>query len=138
MAHVATTPLSKKVRGEIDSQLVRLLVRNGSRSASLLNELLTPTEQLMLAKRLAAVVMLAEELSYFRISKTLNMSTSTLKRLHQQLIAEEFTTLERMVHDRKNRKELFQMIVTIIRLGMPPRGRGRWQKIDQILARVPR
>jgi uncharacterized protein YerC len=138
MAHVATRPLPKKIRAEIDAQLVRLLARNGSRSMSVLNELLTETERLMLAKRLAAILMLAEDFSYFRISRTLIMSTSTLKRLHQQLIGDEFTVLETVVRERKNRKALFEMVGTIVRLGMPPRGRGRWKNIDRILARSPK
>ena len=137
MSHVASKPLPKEVQKEIADQLVRLLVKNGSRSATVLTELLTETEQLMLSKRLAAIMLLAQGFSYFRISQTLFMSTSTLKRLHQQLIGGDFENLEALVRARKNREALYEMIGNIIRAGMPPRGRGRWKQIDAILARSP-
>ncbi|NIT04611.1 helix-turn-helix domain-containing protein [Candidatus Saccharibacteria bacterium] len=50
-------------------------------------DLLTPTEQIMLAKRLAIAALLVRGLSYQEISKRLKVSTSTVARVNLWLRA---------------------------------------------------
>ena len=91
MAHVGKETLKPSIRSEIEDQFVLLISQHENGTGSkLLCELLTETEHLMLAKRLATILMLAEDFSYYRIYVTLGVSVSTSKRLHQQLIGGAF------------------------------------------------
>lgn len=137
MAHLSKKILRPDIESEITSQLVRVILRTGrAASRKLMRELLTETEHLMLAKRLAAILMLKEECSYYRIGRTLGLSTSTLKRLNQQLLGGDFPTIERLVHMRKEKERFWHSLEVMLRAGMPPRGRGRWSGVDKILARI--
>ncbi len=133
MSHISKKKLDGSVAKQIYTQLVRVLIKNGSKS---LAELLTETEQVMLAKRLAVILMLAENFSYYRINKTLGVSTSTIKRLHTQLLNGDFPALEKLAASKKEREVLWKTLESILRAGMPLQGRGRWQHIDTLLANM--
>jgi uncharacterized protein YerC len=67
-----------KVR-QLDKQLTRILGEmEQARISGFLEELLGPEERLMLAKRLAVLVMLKEGYSNFRIADTLKLSPTTI------------------------------------------------------------
>jgi|SRR3989344_98779 len=133
MPHLASKDLPPKIRSLIEAQLWRLLEKHHLRG--LLKELLTETEQLMLAKRLAALLMLEEELSYYRIQKTLELSTSTIKRLHAYLLSGECSAIEAIIRNKKEREKNWELMGTALRAGLPARGSNQWKRIDRILAR---
>ena len=134
MPHLSTEQLDPTVQKQIDAQLVRILLKSGPKLA---RELLTETEQLMLGKRLAALLMLADDFSYYRIGCTLGLSASTVKRRHGKLLNGDFPSIEKTAHSKRERMEFFKTLEIILRAGMPPiRGRGRWQGVDAILARM--
>jgi Trp operon repressor len=93
----------------------------------LLEELLTPSERVMLAKRLAIIFMLLEDVSPYYIAQILKVSTSTTQRIQKQLKAREFPHLVRALEKHHNRKQFWNEVEAVIRLGMPPKGRGRWR-----------
>lgn len=133
MPHLSTRHLDPEVRKHIDSQLIRLLLRNGPK---LLRQLLTETEQLMLAKRLATLLMLEEDFSYYRIASTLGISTSTIKRLHKGLLNGDLPAIEKIAHSKKEREVFWRTMESIFRAGLPPQGKGRWQGIDALLTKM--
>ncbi len=119
MAQVSSRVLEKETQRRIDRQLLTFL-KSGSQSADIFGELLTDTERLMLAKRLATILLLIDEQSYYRIEQSLGISTSTSKRLHSLLISGAFSSLERLMKRKRDRKELIEDIARIISLGLPP------------------
>ncbi|MBP7741373.1 MAG: helix-turn-helix domain-containing protein [Candidatus Pacebacteria bacterium] len=132
MPHVSTKKLDTQVSKQIATQLVQVLTKRGSK---ILTEVLTETEHLMLAKRLAIILMLNESFSYYRIGQVLGVSTSTIKRLHAQLLQGDFQSLERLSASKKEREMLWKTLESILRAGMLPQGKGRWQNIDALLTR---
>src|SRR3989344_7650258 len=69
-----------------------------------LKEFLTPTEQVMLAKRLSVAFLLSKDYNYREISKILRVSTGTVNRValsyrkesHYKMVIEEILRDERM------------------------------------------
>jgi len=122
MPHLSNNPLPKQTRVEIEKELIALLFQSNTKGAkTLFTELLTETEVLMLAKRLATLLMLIDEQSYYRIEQLLGVSSSTSKRLHRMLVGGAFESLERKIERAKEKEELSRKIGLILRGGLPPR-----------------
>ena len=98
----------------------------------LLEDILTPSEQVMLLKRTAIILMLAEEYSTYKISKTLKVSDATVRNLQHRYRQKEFNQLLRLTSSSKFDSDAFwQTVDKLLRLGMPPMGRGRWQHLKR-------
>lgn len=126
MTHISSKPLSPKTRGEINVQLTRIVKKY---TTAMLGELLTSTERIMLAKRLAIIFMLEQKQSYYRIHKTLAVSVSTIKRLHDRYMLGHFDLLRDAFQAKRQRDEFLTFLEKVLQMGMSPRGRGRWHKL---------
>jgi uncharacterized protein YerC len=122
MAQVGKQELRSQTRKAIAKQMNQaLFATDRSLSRDLFDELITDIEQLMLAKRLATILMLADEHSYYRIQQSLGVSASTSKRLHGLLIRGAFPSIEKLLENRRKRAELIQSVEQILQAGLPPR-----------------
>ncbi len=132
MAHLSQKKMEPGIQKLLEEELLSFLTRHKT-GMRLAQELLTETELLMLAKRLAAIFMLENEFSYYRISKTLSLSPSTVRRLHKGLVTDAYPAAEEIVHERREQKEFQKRLGKILRLGLPPYRYERSQDIDMIL-----
>lgn len=99
-------------------------------TGAVLGNLLTDTEQLMLAKRLAVILMLYEGCSSYRIWKALRMSPSTISRMQQQYDEGDYNDIVRLICKSKAERERFwETIETVLRGGMPSMGKDRWRSL---------
>lgn len=122
MPHISKKELKPEVRKEIEAQLLRTFTNvQKKETRAILQELLSETERLMLAKRLAAIRMLEQEYSYYRIQMSLGLSISTSKRLHQQLLGGDFPAIEKQASKKREQEAAIHTIEIIIRGGMPAR-----------------
>jgi uncharacterized protein YerC len=80
MTQVSKYLLPKDVYDHIFNVFLSTLVklRTKKSASEFLSEFLTPTEKVMLAKRLAVGVLIAKECNYREISQTLKVSTTTV------------------------------------------------------------
>ena len=80
MTQVSKYPISKDVYERIYDVFLRTLVdlKTKEEVDSFLKEFLSPTEQIMLAKRLAIALLLAKGYDYRQTAKILRVSTSTV------------------------------------------------------------
>lgn len=83
MPHVSNYKLSKKSEDEIvkNLNLVLTFIHSGDEMVSFLNALLSPTEKIMLAKRLAMIVLLESGMSDSQISELLHVTQGTIARM---------------------------------------------------------
>lgn len=100
-----------------------------------IKELLTPTERIMLAKRLAAIMMLKKGYSFRVIEKTLKISSSTSLRFWKMTKIAPLATITKNVKTKEVKKKFWDEIEKLLRLGMPPYGRGRWARTLKLLDR---
>ena len=129
MVHISHKKLKIETFKQIQSRFAQsiALVRTGSQAVCFLEELLGEEEQLMLAKRIAVVYMFAEEISAYRIAQVLSMSTSTVNRMRAAYDNGEYETIKKQYLHKNNRAQMWKDIEVLLRLGMPPMGKGRWK-----------
>ncbi len=132
-AKLLNLKLSKKLFGEF-AQCVSKAHRHDT--AQFLESLLSPTECIMLTKRIAVVAMLHDECSVYRIAEVLQMSTSTVDAMRKKYEEGCYTPITRTIgKSKKEREEFWKTVEIILRAGMPSRGRDRWQWLDKHFAR---
>lgn len=83
MPHISRKRLPKKTSQQILNSLFFVLadIKNKNQVTSFLDALLSNTEKLMLAKRLAAVYLLEERISEEKISQALNLTQATVSKI---------------------------------------------------------
>jgi uncharacterized protein YerC len=134
MTNVSKQPVSKDVYKEIWKQLSEVVGRLSATQASpFLTDLLTESEQIMLAKRLAAIVLIHEEHSGYAISKILKMSWSTVDKLEEGYNNHQY---DKVIHGIKKNKadylEFIDTLVDLIHIGLPRyAGPNRWKFLSQ-------
>jgi uncharacterized protein YerC len=134
MPHISSRNISPSKQKEIETQF-KTFFRSIPRSLSidiLFDQLFTETEQIMLAKRLAVLILLSENVSFYKISSALNVSTSTVERLDREWSGGTYKNLEKVLSSRKAKREMLTVLGKILRGGLPEQGRGRWKWLDEI------
>jgi len=130
MTRISKQKLKKEALLRIENRLVEAVVKTQSTSSGkrFVDELLSPSEKIMLAKRLGVAFMLLEGVSPYYIAKVLGMSTSTTLRIKKQLEKRELPYLVSFFEKTIHRYRFWVDIEMLIRAGMPPiAGRGRWK-----------
>ncbi|GMQ95013.1 MAG: hypothetical protein BMS9Abin13_123 [Patescibacteria group bacterium] len=99
MPHIS----SKQVNGQILEKIYKLLFsaitdRNISKKQqhSAFGELFTPTEKIMLGKRLVAISLLSQGMSPYKTGKTLQLSPTTTTKLQVKLEGGKFSNVKKL------------------------------------------
>lgn len=126
------TNITKKKAGSGDfakakQELVRLLSGDRSLSAYFVDELLTESEQIMLVKRFAAILMYKKGYSQYRVWNTLYISPSTAERIYDDFETGRYENLEKAINIKKS-SGLLWLIEDIITAQVSPRARARLLK----------
>ncbi len=122
MVNVSKRTLKEKHFTELLGQLAKITAKSNHRTATAyLTELLTTSEQVMLAKRLAIILMLREQVANPVIAKTLRVSRTTVSKVFNEYFNGHFHTIGRLAGRTKAEKqELWSMVEKVLSLGMPP------------------
>ena len=129
MTHVSKFKMKDRVKKRITGSLSRAFLQSGTaHGRAMIETLLTSTEQIMLAKRLAVIVMLEREYTYYRIMKTLKVSTSTIKRLHKNLESGRYRFIRRTFLKKSNSLGFLELLEVFLAAGMPSIAGPRHQK----------
>src|SRR3990167_9033795 len=99
MPHISKKGVKRKTFLRISNDLVVMIAGLHSKREAklLLNEILTPTERIMLAKRIAIIFMLKKNYSFETIWRTLKVSPSTVARFWKQTKTHSFHTISRRI-----------------------------------------
>jgi Trp operon repressor len=128
MPHVSKRKLKEDQFKKIYEKLGTVFDSAGKNNKSklILQEFLTPTEKIMLAKRLAIIFMLNEKVSIYHIAETLFVSPSTVERMSLKYQCGEYVNLADIT--KKNRADIWDILKTLILIGLTPRvGKNRWK-----------
>ncbi|MEK7132623.1 MAG: Trp family transcriptional regulator [Patescibacteria group bacterium] len=131
MTHVSKRKIGYQIERQIvDAFMSALFSTSLARGKARVRSILTSTERIMLAKRLAIITMLERDQSYYRIEQTLNVSGSTIGRLHKRLVAGDFDPLCRVFG---RNLSFLNYLEIFLSAGMPSIGGPRHQKrLDQL------
>lgn len=135
MTRVSKEKLQTSHLKKLYVELAKTIVSLDKKNADIfLDELLGEEEKMMIAKRFAAIVMLIERNSVYRISQLLLLSPSTVARLRDKLSNGEYVGIEQILgRKKKEYKDFWNTLEVILRAGLPPRGRGRWKSTLDLL-----
>lgn len=134
MSQVSTRPIPKKVKNKIFVLLIKSLQKASKREeiVPFITDLLTPTERIMIAKRLSiAFLLLKGEYSHREISKVLRVSTNTISNI-SLILKTGGNGYRQMVNKLMKEKEMkivLNEIYEILTL-VPHKGQnwGEWKK----------
>jgi len=134
MPHISKKRVKNKIFIKIYNQLAEVIAKvDVVQSKLLMKELLTYTERIMIAKRLALILMLLQGQSIYRAVKLLKISSSTASKMELRIENGEFANLSNLLKLKSKRRILRNIINAIIEIGIPPKyGRGRWDFLDRI------
>ena len=130
--------VSKRIKDELFNklfeQLTRVVARSGRNNADLLLDgLLTESEKIMLAKRLAVILMLREACPTTVISRTLDLSRSTVSLMRHDYIRGQYSHVLKLCGRTKEEKEqMWKTVDKVLRLGMPSMGKDRWEWLNRL------
>jgi len=86
VTNISKRALSKQQTDQLFTQLGQMIAQSTSASSQfLLDELLGYEEQVMLAKRLAAIILLSRGVSIYKTAEVLHMSTATASKLNERI-----------------------------------------------------
>tara|TARA_B100000745_G_scaffold299776_1_gene251453 strand:- start:457 stop:882 length:426 start_codon:yes stop_codon:yes gene_type:complete len=119
MVNISKESLCQKDLHRLFTQLNSTVGRlSAKQSEDFLSGLLGTEEKVMLAKRLAAIIMLVHGQSIYRVATSLKVSTSTSKNYKNQLKSGQYDLLLNSITKQKKRYlELLETIDSILHLG---------------------
>lgn len=139
MPHVSSRELDEKNFKKIYDQLIILFDTAGNqrRSDVLLKEVLTETEKIMLAKRIAAIFLLVEGVSETFISNLLFLSSSTVAKISVKYEANLYPFISNI--SKKNSKTIWDIFGEYIVSSLQTKSiKRRMQWMDEVERRYNR
>jgi uncharacterized protein YerC len=138
MGRVSKKPLHPKVRMEISQIIIRgfsKIIDEGD-MAKLLRDLLTPSEKIMLGKRLMAAILLERGYSYTAISMLLKLTPGTINVVRRELDkgGEGYRIVVRLLERKESKLEkIFEKIDALLgAMTLPIKGsrssKRRWHR----------
>ena len=126
MPHVSSRKLNKEHLQKLYNEFNIALEKSAKKSwiKFFLNDFLTRTEKIMLAKRFAVIYLLSKDVPASYISEALCMSPATISRMSIKYDSGRYSSLLKTI---KN-DDIWDILEKILKAGLPPRaGRGRWK-----------
>ncbi|MDO8659548.1 MAG: Trp family transcriptional regulator [Candidatus Parcubacteria bacterium] len=128
MPHISSKKLEKKQLQKLYDEFSVALEKSAKKSwvKFFLNDLLTKTEKIMLAKRFAVIYLLSQDVPPSYIADALCMSPTTIFRMSLKYDIGKYSYLLRAIKNES--KDIWKILEKILQAGLPPRaGRGRWK-----------
>lgn len=140
MAQVSKYPLSEAVYERIFEIFFKSIaaIKDQSEATELVHSLLTPTERVMLAKRLAIAFLLEKEYTYRDIQKVLRVSLGTIGVVSgaRKFGSAGYTRIvTRLIHDERVSEFVNSIVVTLISISARGSKGGAWRYLKHELQR---
>ena len=125
MVNISKVKIDKQIYTKIYNQFISALINlNKQKSISLIDDLLTEPEKIMLVKRLATMVMLKEGLSNSTIRNSLKISPSTVTRISKIVNEKQSNFIENLFVDREARIKFIRKLLILRHELLPTRPKG--------------
>jgi len=135
MPHVSKRRLEDKYVRDLFLEIVSVFERAGRRGElrQVLNQLLTSTEKIMFAKRLAVISMLSQDIPIHAIADSLLMSSSTVDIMSLRFEVGRYDKVIKCGLKKTDVGDVIRMIQTVGGIMPSPSGKGRWRFLDDSL-----
>jgi len=128
MPHISSKKLKKEHLNKLYSEFGIALEKSAKKSwlKFFLNDFLTRTEKIMLAKRFAVIYLLSKDVPPSYIAESLGMSPATVFRMSLKYDIGKYSSLLKAI--KFENADIWKVFEKILRAGLPPiAGRGRWK-----------
>ena len=132
MPHISSKKLKRENLQKLYDEFSAALEKSAQKSwvKLFLNDFLTRTEKIMLAKRFSVIYLLSKDVPVTYIAEVLFMSPATVSRMSFRYEIGKYSSLLKTIQ--KENKDIWKILEKILRGGLPPRaGRGRWKFLYQ-------
>lgn len=134
MPHVSSEKLNPKLSEKLFLKLLSVLEKADRKNnmACFVNELFTPTEKTMLAKRLAIIIMLSGKTPQKKIAEVLKVSPTTVVKMSLFLEIGKYDNI--LYITKKEKLDLEKLVWQILTAGgiMPPiAGQKYWRTVSK-------
>ena len=134
MPHISSKKLDTGLSNKIFGKLLTILAQAQKKSSlsMVANELFTHTEKIMLAKRIAVILLLDNGLPQHRISELLKVSPTTVAKASLRIEMGKYDAILKV--SKREKLDIEKLVWNILTVGgiMPPRvGRKYWRKFEQ-------
>jgi uncharacterized protein YerC len=129
MPHISAKKLRKEILNKLYNEFGKALEKSARKSGAkfFLEDLLTRTEKIMLAKRFAIIYLLSQDVPTSYIVESLGVSYPTLSRMSLKYDIGKYASLLGTLKE-KDKIDIWMILEKILKAGLPPRcGRGRWK-----------
>ena len=132
MPHISKRILTKQTKDNLDRTLLSLILDTGSKQRLLLlQELLTKTEMLMLAKRLGMILLLEQGFSSYKISRALGVSDSTVNRFSRYIDQSRYWHSTRWIQSKTPTAKFEKAIKNLVKLVFTGKTRSLKSFLDE-------
>lgn len=130
MPHISNKKLNPRLSEKLFGKLLAVFDRaqNKEHLSLVVNELFTPTEKIMLAKRIAVILMLDNNIPHHRITELLKMSPTTVVKVSLGIEQGKYDTILEI--SKREKTDMTKLVWNILTVGgiMPPKvGRKYWR-----------
>lgn len=133
MAQVSRNPLSKKVEERVFEIFVEIvaLLNKPSEISYFLNDLLSPTEKIMLGKRLSIAYLLLKDYDQRTICAILKVSLTTVSKVSNNLQTkgQGYKGVIRKVFAKDKFNEILERLDTFLSELIPPQPGTNWKRV---------
>lgn len=134
MPHVSSKEINPQLLNKLLRKFLTILEKANKKSSLplLVEEIFTPTEKIMLAKRLAIILLLDGGTPQDKITTTLNVSPSTVARMSLGIEIGKYENILKI--SKKEKLDLEKIVWNILTVGgiMPPKvGKKYWRKYSK-------
>ncbi len=138
MAQVSKYPISNEVYERCWEIFTKTLIgiKNSKDAEEIISDLLTPTERIMLAKRLSIALLLTQGYEYREITKVLRVSFPTISMVNLALKYGKNgykKAVDRILRDEKLKEILNKTAQALITPATKGKGSGSWRYLRQEL-----
>lgn len=131
MPHISSKKLNPRLSEKLFKKLIAILGKAQDKQYLniVINELFTQTEKIMLAKRLAIILMLSNNVPQHRIVYILRVSPTTVAKSSLKIEAGKYSTILEI--SKKEKVDIEKIVWQILTVGgiMPPKvGKRYWRK----------
>lgn len=129
MTRISARPLKAQTEKKLFSELAQIIARADKKNAEpFLQALLTPTEQIMIAKRIGVLLLLHTKVPTYQIVRKLHMSSQTVVRMRTLYKKGAYDSiLKFFTKHRRDLKRFVDILEIVLYGGFPSRvGLGRY------------
>ena len=121
MTHVSSRKLAHSAEKKLYTQLADIFVAHSRPKdcQRLIYELFTDAERLMFGKRIAVIVLLERNHSFYSIAKALHVSESTVARIDARRQAGAYRQIVRTIKNKEHRQSFIGTLEAVLTAGLP-------------------